>query len=114
MKLWHTIGGLALAFIATSASAETVTVKYRGPVPLDSFQCRDTESSFVERVCYDAAQQYMVIRLKGTYYHYCEIDEATVAGLLAAPSTGKFFNAHIKGSGADGPFDCRTHRVPSY
>ena len=24
------------------------------------------------------------------------------------------FNASIKGTGADGPFDCRTHRAPTY
>ncbi|WP_197521027.1 hypothetical protein [Bradyrhizobium icense] len=33
---------------------------------------------------------------------------------MAAPSMGQFYNANIKGSGKDGPFDCRTHRVPSY
>ena len=38
------------------AAAETVTVKYRGPVPLDTFQCATIDrSSLVERVCYDAA-----------------------------------------------------------
>jgi hypothetical protein len=51
----------------------------------------------------------MLINLSGTYYHYCEIDGATVTGLLHADSVGKFFNANVKGH-----FDCRTHRVPSY
>lgn len=97
------------------AMAETVMVKYRGPVPLDTFQCQNvTRSSLVNRVCYDAAQAYMVIALNGTFYHYCEIDAATVDGLLSAPSMGKFFNAYIRGSGSDGPFDCRSHRVPEY
>ena len=98
-----------------AAIAESVTVKYRGPVPLDTFQCATIDrSSLVERVCYDAAQQYMVILLKGTYYHYCEIGQGTVEALLAADSMGRYFQANIRGSGSDGPFDCRTHRVPAY
>ena len=56
----------------------------------------------------------MVILLKGTYYHYCEVGAGDVYMLLAAESMGRYFNANIKGSGSDGPFDCRTHRVPVY
>ena len=92
------------------AQAETVTVKYRGPVDLRPFQCESiSRSSFITRVCYDQKEQYMVIGLGGTYYHYCEIDSGTVNALRTADSMGRFFNANIKGH-----FDCRTHRVPSY
>ncbi|MCJ9700183.1 KTSC domain-containing protein [Bradyrhizobium sp. SHOUNA76] len=104
---------LALA-VSTPACAETVTVKYRGPVDLKPFACQDTKSSFINRVCYDAANQYMVILLKDTYYHYCEIPKSTVDALLSADSHGRYYNANIKGTGKDGPYDCRTHRVPSY
>lgn len=103
------------ATLSSVATAETVTVKYRGPVPLDTFACATVDrSSLVERVCYDGAQRYMVILLKGTYYHYCEIGQGTVDALLAAESMGRYFNANIRGSGSDGPFDCRTHRLPGY
>jgi hypothetical protein len=27
---------------------------------------------------------------------------------------GRFFNANIKSTGKDGPFDCRTHKIPTY
>lgn len=47
-----------------------------------------------------------------TYYHYCEIDAATVQGLERANSKRQFFETRIRGSGADGPFDCRTHPIP--
>jgi hypothetical protein len=50
----------------------------------------------------------MVIQLKTTYYHYCEIDVATVQGLQSASSKRQFFEARIRGSGSDGPFDWRT------
>jgi hypothetical protein len=50
------VAGLCAVF-SDSALAESVTVKYRGPVPLDTFQCAAVgRSSFIERVCYDAAQ----------------------------------------------------------
>ena len=90
-------------------------MKYRGPVDLKTFECRDiNRSSFIQRVCYDKAQSYMVINLRGTYYHYCELPPATFDGLMGAPSMGQFYNQNIKGSGSDGPYDCRTHRVPNY
>ena len=38
----------------------------------------------------------------------------TYDALMGAPSMGHFFNQNIKGSGSDGPYDCRTHRVPTY
>lgn len=105
----------AILISATFGSAETVNVKYRGAVDLAPFTCQDvTRSSFINRVCYDAHNQYMLIQLRSTYYHYCEIPDRVVAELMSAPSMGRFYNANIKGSGSDGPYDCRTHRVPAY
>ncbi len=105
--------GLAIALatvLSGVAHAETVTVKYRGPVDLAPFQCESvSRSSLVTRVCYDRKEQYMVIGLQGTYYHYCEIDPGTVNALRGAESMGRFYNANIKGR-----FDCRTRRVPAY
>jgi len=106
---------IAGALVASPASAEAVNVKYRGHVDLKPFACTDTPlSSFIERVCYDKAQSYMLISLRGTYYHYCELPGATFDAFLAAPSMGQFYNQRIKGTGSDGPFDCRTHQVPTY
>src|SRR5579871_4421938 len=101
--------------ISTPASSETVDVKYRGVVDLKPFACTDTpRSSFIQRVCYDKAQSYVLINLRGTYYHYCQLTAATFDAFMAAPSMGQFYNQNIKGTGSDGPFDCRTHRVPAY
>jgi KTSC domain len=107
---------VALALLITSpAISETVDVKYRGVVDLKTFACTDTpRSSFIQRVCYDKAQSYMLINLKGTYYHYCELPAATFDAFVTALSMGKFYNQNIRGSGSDGPFDCRTHRSPTY
>ena len=111
----RTLISAALVFLAAAANAETVDVKYRGPVDLKTFACTDTpRSSFIERVCYDKVQSYMLINLRGTFYHYCELPATTYVALIGATSMGQFYNQNIKGTGKDGPYDCRTHRVPSY
>ena len=104
---------LLLALMSLAAPAETVQVKYHGPISLDSFACVDVrESSDFSRICYDAAERYMVVRLKATYYHYCEIDAPTVRGFQAATSKRQYFESRIRGSGTDGPFDTSTHPMP--
>jgi KTSC domain len=102
------IAGVGIA--ATKIRSEVVQVKYRGEVSLASFDCTSGDrSSVVKRVCYDRGNQYMLINLSGTYYHYCEIDNGTVTALISAESIGRFYNSAIKGR-----FDCRTHRIPDY
>jgi hypothetical protein len=104
-----------LVIFTTEVRSETVDVKYRGAVDLKTFECRDiTRSSFIQRVCYDKAQSYMIINLKGVNYHYCELPPAMLDSLMRAPSMGQFYNVNIKRTGSDGPYDCRTHRVPAY
>jgi hypothetical protein len=100
---------------ATWAEAETIDVKYYGSLNLSPFDCTDvTRSSLVKRTCYDKTQRFMVVQLNSTYYPYCEMPAATYQAFLSAPSMGKFYNTSIKGTGSDGPFDCRTHRKPTY
>ena len=104
---------LSLAFLVGGVNvcrSETVDVKYRGTVDLTPFKCTSIDrSSFIRRVCYDAAHSYMIVKLNETYYHYCDIDSATVDAFDAANSMGRFYNASIKGH-----FDCRTGHVPTY
>ncbi|WP_425907787.1 KTSC domain-containing protein [Nitrobacter sp. TKz-YC02] len=95
--------------------AETIDVKYYGKLDLARFACTDvSRSSFINRACYDKSQQFMVVQLRSVYYPYCEMPAPTFEAFLTAPSMGKYYNANIKGSGSNGPFDCRTHRVPRY
>jgi hypothetical protein len=104
------LGGAAVG----KAAEATADVKHRGRIDLAPFDCKDfARSSFIHRVCYDQATSYMLIDLNGTYYDYCEVDRGTVDRLLAFDSIGKFFNNALKGTGKDGPFDCRTHHVPN-
>jgi len=95
------------------ACGETVQVKYHGAVSLDSFVCSGVnEGSDLSRICCDKAEKYRVTRLKAVDYHCCEMDPATVPGLLGAGSRRQFFATRIKGNGTGGPFDCRSHPIP--
>jgi hypothetical protein len=105
------LGALTSLVLAIAPlAAEAVDVKYRGAVDLRPFSCTSvTRSSFINRVCYDRRNEYMLISLNGVYYHYCEIDSDTLEALMSADSMGRYYNASIKGR-----FDCRTRRVPAY
>lgn len=92
------------------AAAETVVVKYRGPVDLARMTCEPiTRSSFINRLCYDSKEKYVIAQLDATYYHYCGVPADVVANWRAADSMGRYYNAQIKGR-----FDCRQGHVPDY
>ncbi len=93
--------------------SETVDVKYRGSVELSPFACSTVDrSSFIRRVCYDAAHSYMIVKLKETYYHYCDIDSTTVDAFKAADSIpGGFSMPRLKAISSAGPAAC--HRTES-
>ncbi len=99
--------GLALPHLAL---AEAVYVKYRGLVDLAPFECEwVSRSALVERLCYDPKEEYVVVSLRGTYYHYCEVPMTVVERWRQAESMGHFYNAYVKAR-----FDCRVLRMPSY
>ena len=98
------------ATLPSSAHAETVNVKYRGMVDLAPFSCEwDSRSSVVRRLCYDSKEKYVIVQLKATYYHYCEVPAKIVAAWRQAESMGSYYIAEVKGR-----FDCRALRVPAY
>jgi hypothetical protein len=103
---------IALLFAAPWEEAESVDVRYLGPVNLKSFNCQDiTRSSLIERVCYDETTRHMVIRRNAVYDQYCELPKGVVDELLNAPSIGQYFNANIAATGKSGPYGCRTRKA---
>lgn len=101
---------LMLGIASISASAESVYVKYRGSVELKTFTCNwVSRSSVVNRLCYDQKEEYVVVNLTGTYYHYCEVPSIVVSNWLSASSMGRYYNAQVKGR-----YDCRVNRLPNY
>ena len=102
---------IALLFAAPWEEAESVDVRYLGPVNLKSFICQDiTRSSLIERVCYDRRSRRMLVRRNAVYDQYCELPKDMVDAFLNAPSMGQYFKANIEGD--ERPYVCRTHRVP--
>lgn len=100
------IGG---ARLGCAEPASIVVVKYREtPVDLAGFEHLDTTgSSFVGGAWYDSTHEYMIIRLRDTYYQYCRMPQAAWLAFKHAESFGSHYNAQIKGQ-----FDCRLGGVP--
>jgi hypothetical protein len=98
---------------ASWADAETVNVEHRGAVNLAPYACQDiTRSSLINRVCYDAAARVMIVQMNAAYSQYCDVPAATRDTFLNAPSMGQYYNANIKRSESEGPYECPTHRTP--
>ena len=90
-----------------------INVKYR-PDPVDVADPRFVyldggQSSLVDAAFYDASNEYMIVSLDGTAYHYCDMPQSTWTQFTAASSLGSFYRDSIKGS-----YDCRTGVVPQY
>ena len=90
-----------------------LTVKYRSD-PVDVAHPRFVHldggsSSLVDFAFYDASNEYMVISLNGTAYHYCGMPDRGWLEFTTASSLGSFYEGQIKGR-----YDCRTGVVPEY
>ena len=102
MKKLLLISFISLGLISL-ANAESVYVKYRGTVSLDNFYCEKTRSSFVDRICYQEQNNYVLVLLSDNYYQYCRVPYSIVNRWFNATSKGRFYNSNIKGR-----FDCRS------
>ena len=99
---------LVVGLAGATWADETVNVEGRGAVDLKPFACQDiTRSSLVNRVCYDATNQTMIVQVNSVYSQYCGVSEAARDSFLNAPSMGRYYNADIKGSGAQARYHCR-------
>jgi hypothetical protein len=106
---------LILYLLTAPVGSETVEVRDRGAVDLQTFECRDiNRSSLIHRVCYDHAQRYLIVGIRGRYDDYCELPQQAFDGFMTAPSMGQFFKENIRGSGPDDRYDCRAHRSANH
>jgi KTSC domain len=106
---------LIAPLLTAEIGSEAVEVRDRGTVNLATFECRDTpRSTLIQRACHDRTQAILIVNFKGTYRQYCAVPTTMFEGLMTAPSMGRFYKANIEGNGSDGPYDCRTGRVPGW
>jgi hypothetical protein len=94
-------------------SAQNVTVQYRDSrvnIADSSFEYLDTsKSSWINGAWYDSYEDYMVINLNSSYYHYCDMPSSTWNAFEKANSFGSTYNSLIKGQ-----YSCEDTTVPNY
>ena len=100
---------LFLSLVAAPVTSETVDVRGRGAVDLKTFECRDiNRSSLIQRVCYDQAQRYLIVGIRGNYEDFCELPPQAYTGFMTAPSMGQFFKENLRARGDR--YGCGSHR----
>ena len=104
--------GAAGWYFLTSYNNGYVNIKYRDDkvnVSAENFESIKASDSTVRGAWYDSSNEYMVIKLGGTYYHYCGMSSRTWSRFKAANSLYAYYQDEIKGK-----FDCRVNPVPEY
>ena len=106
------IGGAILYFLFFASSSGYVKIKYRDDkvnISASNFEPLNKSDSTVKGAWYDSGNQYMVIKLGGTYYHYCGMPSSAWRNFSSSSSLYSAYQDDIKGN-----FDCRVNPVPSY
>jgi len=102
-----------LLLIVFSVHSRDINVKYRdGAVNVDNGNFVEFDlksSSLVKEIFYDQKNEYLLVRLKNTFYHYCSIPVVTVNNWISSPSLGKYYNANVNRN-----YDCRINPTPEY
>jgi hypothetical protein len=107
------LAAAALGLLAAApASAERAYIKSRGEVDLAPFRCEMfSRSPNVNRICYDAGPQYLLVSVKGIWYHFCDVPGSAVTAWQQVPARakGQYYNDAVRGR-----FDCSTAGFPRY
>ena len=97
----------------TAVTHNYINIKYRDDtidIGDPKFEHLNTsKSSFVRGAWYDKDSSYMVINLKGIFYHYCGLPSSTWYSFKKANSFGTYYNKYIYQN-----YDCRYNYVPTY
>ena len=92
----RSIAAILALLSTTPVITETVQVRGRGPIELESYACTDTpRSTIVQRVCYDEARSHLLVSSGGTYSEYCGLSASTFEAFVIASSMGHFFRQRI-------------------
>jgi hypothetical protein len=104
---------LAVLFLGNASYAQEINVKYRDTtidVGNGYFEKLNLPySSFVNAMYYDKENEYLLVRLRSTFYHYCGITFSEVESWIRASSLDGYYDYYIQGN-----FDCRVNLVPAY
>ena len=92
--------------------ANWISVKYRDtPVDLSAMEPLLIQpSGDLLAAWYDSDYEYLVVNLRGVYYHYCGFPSADAVDLEESTAGASFYRENIRGS-----FDCRIQgTIPDY
>lgn len=106
------IGSVILYWLFFSPGSGYVKVKYRDDkvnISAANFEPLNNSDSTVKGAWYDSSNKYMIIKLRATYYHYCDMPSDVWSSLKVASTPYDFYQDDIKGN-----FDCRVNPVPQY
>lgn len=106
------IGGAILYFLFFSSGSGYVKIKYRDDkvnISASNFESLSRSDPTVKGAWYDDGNEYMVIKLGDTYYHYCGMPGGEWSEFSSSGSLYSYYQDNIKGN-----FDCRINPVPSY
>ncbi|MDZ7744815.1 MAG: KTSC domain-containing protein [Candidatus Saccharibacteria bacterium] len=106
------IGGVILYLLFFSSGSDYVKIKYRDDkvnISASNFESLNKSDSTVKGAWYDKAQEYMVIKLGSTYYHYCEMPSVAWNDFRSSNHPYDHYEDRIRGD-----YDCRIYRVPRY
>lgn len=99
---------LVFSLLISISSLWAVEVKYYENVDVSAFANLSLRpSSLVKEIYYKDSENYLIVNLKGTYYHYCKIPKNVVNNWVSSPSLGRYYISNIKGN-----FDCRFGGIP--
>lgn len=103
----------ALTLFASVSHARDINVKYRNsPVDVGNGYFLELDlrpSSLVNEMFYDSGNKYLLVSLKGTFYHYCNIPGSVVTEWISSPSLGRYYISRVMDN-----FDCRLNPLPEY
>jgi hypothetical protein len=100
-----------LTFCIT-ANATTLKVKYlERPVNVtkNGFENFKKSSSLINDSWYDKNNNYLILNIQGTSYHYCGFGRSEWESFKKSESLGQHYIRNIKGR-----FDCRQIPPPAY
>ncbi len=110
LKVLKPILGIALLMTAQVAMAERVFVKSRGDVDLAPFRCENvTRGANVKRLCYDERELYVLVSLKGIWYHFCGVPPSAISAWRKASSPGRYYNDYVREK-----YECHAAEAPTY
>ena len=100
-------------FTGCSNTENFVNIKYRDSdvnIAASYFEEADIiANNLVDGAWYDESNKYMIIKLNGTYYHYCDMPTIAWEGLEGSNDPEDYYDDRIKGN-----YDCRLGYIPTY